>query len=57
MEPDLTALRRARLFELLRQQTLAEQTATRLRHSVRAELTRGETMMLRSLAAKSWTAP
>jgi len=56
MPPDLTALRHAQLFELLRQQNLSENTSARLRARsfARAEMDSDDATMLRSLAVQSW---
>ncbi len=56
MPPDLTALRHAQLFELLRQENLSENTSSRLRARsfARAEIDRDDAAILRSMATDSW---
>lgn len=57
MQSDLTAMRRARLFELLRQQNLSRQIDQRLKGAARQRQGGDEAALLRSLAMKSWAAP
>jgi len=56
MPQDLTALRHAQLFELLRQQNLSEQTSARLRvrSFTRADLDHEDAAMIRVMAVGSW---
>lgn len=58
MSPDLTPLRHAQLFELLRQQSLSESTSTRLRARgfARAQLDRQDALDIRATAVSSWQA-
>lgn len=55
MFPDLTALRHAQLFELLRQKTLSEHTSARLQahRFARAHMDHDDAVMLRTLAVDS----
>jgi len=57
MPHDLTPLRLAQLFELLRQQNLSQHTSDRLRARgyARALLDNQEASEVRILAANSWT--
>jgi len=56
MPQDLTTLRHAQLFELLRQQNLSEQTSARLRvrNFARADLDLEDAAMIRVMAVGSW---
>lgn len=58
MPLDLTALRHAQLFELLRQQNLSEHTSARLRahRFARAQMDQDDAAAIRSLAVNSWVA-
>lgn len=56
MLPDLTAIRHAQLFELLRQQNLSDHISARLRARsfARNQLDQDEAAMIRSVAMNSW---
>ena len=56
MPADLTALRHAQLFELLRQQNLSEHTTARLRarRFARSSIDNEEAVSVQSLAVNSW---
>lgn len=59
MSPDLTRLRHAQLFELLRQQNISESTSARLRARkfARAQIDHDDAAMIRAMAVNSWGAP
>ena len=51
------ARRHDRLFELIRHENLSQRTCTRLRWRARPSVGPGETILLQSLAARSWKRP
>ena len=59
MPLDLTALRHAQLFELLRQENLSESTSARLRahRFARSELDQEEAVCVQMQAVQSWGCP
>lgn len=54
MSTSMKPARHAQLFELLRQQCLSQQVETRLRMRMSRRVSRGDALMLKSLAAASF---
>ena len=58
MAPDLTRLRHAQLFEILRQQSISERASARLRARgfAREQIDHDDAAMIRAMAVQSWGA-